>query len=1281
MEKKKISFLSRAVMMLFVMLLTASTAWADDITISSTEEWNTFASSVNSGTTYSGQTVTLAADITITTMAGTSDHKFSGTFNGSGHTLTLNLTTDGSEFTAPFRYAKGATIKLLNTAGTIYGGNQKYAAGLIGSSEGTVNITACRSSVAITSDRSSEDNKDATHGGFIGVASGTVTFTNCLFDGSITDAAATNCGGFVGWRNGSLTFNSCLMAGTMTLSSTSGSATFNRSNSSNTTLNNCYYKTAYGDVQGTQTSVTGSALQPLLGSGWQVSGNSVVPIMDGNNLGTATISGINSYYLYTGSAIAIDYTVTAADGTALTKGTHYTETISPATVRNKGDYTLTITGISPYSGFGTFNFTVGDAIPVTSETTTMTTGAYKVAQDVIVSSRITISGEVELILGEGTTLTASKGIEVSKGNKLTINGTGTLTANGDTYEGSYKPNASAKSVGRAGIGATEVGTIIINGGTINATGGAGIQELTGAGIGGNCYNTDGGTIIINGGIVNAVGQIYSAGIGAGGVWSKDNSQYGIVGTIIINGGQVTAWGVPKDNSNCVGIGAGVYGDSSKGSLTLDWTTQTDFVKSSNYHINSITFKKAFDIENTSTLATKDNSGGNKIVPSNTALISLASAVISDIPNQTWTGYEIKPSFTVTLNETQLVKDTDYEVSYTDNVNVGTDATVTITGKGQYVGSVSKTFTIVAYSFDGSGTAESPYLIQTADDLLALSGYVKHGTSGYVSAHYRQTADLDMSGIEMHPIGATIIGVVPPTTGVFSGVYDGGGFTISHLTINESGRYFVGLFGNAEGATIKRVTLDNTCSISGYYTVGGLVGYADNNTTALIGNVVSGSVNATIKDTSGALIGRCYHYGNLFYNNYYTAAASPQRGVGAGSNWIGGDLTSNSGVVRGYAITLPDDVSTTTIGETGVMHPRYAADNEVLTLTATAPASGMKRLAATAGTLAATSTAGTVTLTMPASDVTVSLDNVTINIEDIAAQTYTGSPITPALTVKDGETTLTLDTDYTLAYSNNINAGDATVTITGKGLYVGTATKTFTISYYAVTLANDTNNTDAIDDIIDNYGGKADVTLTDRTLKKNGEWNTICLPFSLSASQIAGSPLANATLMEMQNTTSLENGVLTLNFATATAIEAGKPYLIKWASGSDIVAPVFNGVTITSTTPTEVTSTDGKVTFVGQYSPFTIDSNNKDNVLMLGSGNKIGYSKNDRTLKCFRAHFQINDVNAVREFNMNFGDETTNIQQVESGKLKVEGYYDLQGRKVAQPTKGLYIVNGKKVVVK
>lgn len=86
-------------------------------------------------------------------MVGTSEHKFCGTFLGNGKTLTLNLTTDNSEFTAPFRYVDGATIKDLHTAGNVNGGNQKYATGLIGYSEGTVNITACRSSVAISSDR------------------------------------------------------------------------------------------------------------------------------------------------------------------------------------------------------------------------------------------------------------------------------------------------------------------------------------------------------------------------------------------------------------------------------------------------------------------------------------------------------------------------------------------------------------------------------------------------------------------------------------------------------------------------------------------------------------------------------------------------------------------------------------------------------------------------------------------------------------------------------------------------------------------------------------------------------------------------------------------------------------------------------------------------------------------------------------------------------------------------------------------------------------------------
>ena len=69
---------------------------------------------------------------------------------------------------------------------------------------------------------------------------------------------------------------------------------------------------------------------------------------------------------------------------------------------------------------------------------------------------------------------------------------------------------------------------------------------------------------------------------------------------------------------------------------------------------------------------------------------------------------------------------------------------------------------------------------------------------------------------------------------------------------------------------------------------------------------------------------------------------------------------------------------------------------------------------------------------------------TYSIDPIDKQTYTGSPITPVITVKDGETELTLDKDYTVEYGNNTNAGTATVTVNFKGNYAGSANSTFII---------------------------------------------------------------------------------------------------------------------------------------------------------------------------------------------------------------------------------------------
>ena len=68
----------------------------------------------------------------------------------------------------------------------------------------------------------------------------------------------------------------------------------------------------------------------------------------------------------------------------------------------------------------------------------------------------------------------------------------------------------------------------------------------------------------------------------------------------------------------------------------------------------------------------------------------------------------------------------------------------------------------------------------------------------------------------------------------------------------------------------------------------------------------------------------------------------------------------------------------------------------------------------------------------------------VTVAPIPDQTHTGKAITPALTVRDGETALVAGTDYTVAYANNVNAGTATVTITGMGNYAGTLEASFKI---------------------------------------------------------------------------------------------------------------------------------------------------------------------------------------------------------------------------------------------
>ena len=242
----------------------------------------------------------------------------------------------------------------------------------------------------------------------------------------------------------------------------------------------------------------------------------------------------------------------------------------------------------------------------------------------------------------------------------------------------------------------------------------------------------------------------------------------------------------------------------------------------------------------------------------------------------------------------------------------------------------------------------------------------------------------------------------------------------------------------------------------------------------------------------------------------------------------------------------------------------------------------------------------------------------------------------------------------------------------------------------LSLANGTDNSVAIADAM-TVGKPYAVTLADRTLTKDGAWNTLCLPFSLSAGQIEVSPLAGAVIREMDSSTNLSsNGVLTLNFKDAKSIEAGKAYIVKWTTpGESITEPVFIAGSIENADLTGTESTDGNVKFVGQYSPFTIDESNINSILFIGSSNKIGYSKNPRQLKSCRAHFWVRpngDTASARSISVDFGDGvTTSINLVEAVDANTantaDGIYTIDGRKIKgeMMQKGVYVVKGKKVV--
>lgn len=862
--------------------------------------------------------------------------------------------------------------------------------------------------------------------------------------------------------------------------------------------------------------------------------------------------------------------------------------------------------------------TWADNVTLTSSTKSWTDGnTYVTNGDVTIADRITVTGNVTLILTDGYTLTAPNGIEVRVGNSLTIeggtNGTGTLTI-------------EKNGISRAGIGGgykkvgikkdpTQYGNITINGGIVNVKGGA-----QSAGIGGdsNSELTGNGTITINGGIVNATGGTGAAGIGGG------NCSYGAkggCGAIVINGGQVTATG--GDDAPGIGPGKGAAGTS--GSLVLGWTNTTDFIKVTGVKSNlnvvygfsnrlesiSFAYGKMFNISGGGEATIKDikNLESVELIPKGSEQYQLSVATISGISaSYDLTGSYLDIPFSVSDAEgNTLTLGTDYtatlgttsQESTTIHITEGGKYTLTINGMGSYAGSKSVDFEVISIGFkkDANGV-------------------------DYIN--------MPKAGIE----NATI----PEGVSSFK-VYDDGGAKAKY-----SNSYDGGLVLIAPEHHVLQLTGTVTAEVQGNDLLDYLMVYDGGSTSAP-------KIGDKYGSESGADIGTLISSGKQMTLTFHSDPSGQRDGL---------DLT----------VTLKRDIRSCDIA----------------------------------------------------------------NIDD---QTYTGSAFEPAVVITYEGTALVKDVDYEVTYSDNTIVGTATITITGQGNYAGSKEATFTITprlagqYGAVYVYQDQNgqtalldgtSVESVDIPSDNYITVNHVT-SNRTFTP-GKASTVMLPFNYECNGEEGGTFYKFVGVEKENNEWVATMQATGTDNNGTLI-ANTPYLfMPTATGMS-----FPNIDVSVTLSTEgggncVTADPGSHwTFKGtyKYMKWTDDTNDKDynaeraaeigrvygfagvqkDDIEVGDFVKVKSGAKIRPMTCYLLWSDTPNATRTRGASdeelpsritvrlvssIGGGDEQTTAigtLDTETGEIDFSGWYDMSGHKLSgKPTqKGLYINNGKKVVIK
>ena len=879
-----------------------------------------------------------------------------------------------------------------------------------------------------------------------------------------------------------------------------------------------------------------------------------------NKTGTGTISGAGTKYTISGGTLSI------SNGTISTSGSRAAEVS-----------TVTVTG-------GTISSTCNEALLVRGEATI--SGGTIQKSGTKGGASFVYSGSRTATLAGGTikVLTGSSSNAIYNSSTGTINVDGAIIEQQGSGHGGTNNSTGTINVKSGSIEGSDRGLNNASTGTINVTGGTVTGKTDGLGNGGA------GTITVTGGTVKGT----------------NNGIYDRAGGTVTVGDSSTALSTTTPE---------IIGETYRGVDTLNEATTFNFYSgvlkapNSPAYVNSGTMNvrenylpKTLDKDETtglySTILAKD--------------ISKLEGTLSPT-SFTYDGTAKTPGVTVKNGDTVLTAGNDYTFVYSNNINAGT-GTVTITGKGNYTGTKTATFTInkrtltvkadaktktygeanpsLTYTYSGEVSEQTPKftgeLTTSATTTSGVGSYdITQGTlaladnalflaSNYSISYTKSSLTVTKRTLEVKADAKTkTYGEANPSlTYTYSGEVSGQTpkFT-GELTTSATATSGVGSYDITQGTL---ALADNSPFLANNYTLAytkaSLTINAKNASTFTVTldptsytyDGAAKTPSVTVKDGDKVLtVGTDYTF---VYSNNTNAGTGTVTITGKG-NYTGTKTATFT--INKRTLTVKADAKTKTYGEANPSLT-YTYSGEVsgqtpkftgeLATSATAT-SGVGSYDITQGTLALADNspflASNYSISYTKASLTVNAKNAstfTVTL-DPTSYTYDGTAKTPTATVKDGSTTLTVNTNYTVSYSNNTNAGTATVTVTGKGNYTGTITANFTINKRAITVtAGSTNKT---------YDGTA-----------------LTLP---STGSVTSGSLVSGHTITVTNTGSITNAGSTTNTLSTVVIKSGTTdvtanYTITKANGTLTV----NKKTLTLT----LSATSGSVSYNGTGS-FTV----------------------------------------------------------------------------------------------